>query len=462
MSWRQRLLSRIILTDADLARELAAIRSCLTPGIRSFQFTTWSDITSGAFSPAPSGLVIVTGNPGLAESGKLLRLAGQGHTPPLLAILPADSGEDTIRMAADAADDFVVFPFSGEELRHRVGRLLRQPQHVVQSVRRQLLEELGLSNLVGRDEVFLQAVRQIPRFARSDAPVCITGETGTGKELCARALHQLSRRQRSSFIGIDCGALPEPLFENEMFGHARGAFTDAHRDQKGLVAMADGGTLFLDEIDALSLASQAKLLRFLQERSYRPLGSDQFQSADVRVIAATNRDLECVVREGRFRSDLFFRLNVLRLRLPALRDRQGDVELLAHAALKFYWPAEAGPAPEFSAAAARSLAEHPWPGNVRELYNVVQRAVVACEGGPIVPAHLDLPSIDVVEDGEPDADFRTGRAAAVADFERRYVEGLLRKHNGNVTHAAREARQDRRAFGRFIKKYNIDRRTLIA
>lgn len=449
-------MSRILLANADLVRELAAAAGEEV----SYHLVTWSEFM--ATVPARAALLIVTGNPGEAHSDAVLRWAGRAHSPPLLAVLPADADEDAIRLASARADDFVVFPFSADELRNRVGRLLRQPRFVVESTRRQLLEELGLANFVGMDETFLQAVRQIPRFARSDAPVCITGETGTGKELCARALHHLSRRRCASFIGVDCGALPEQLFENEMFGHARGAYTDASRNQRGLVSMANGGTLFLDEIDALSLTSQAKLLRFLQERSYRALGSDRFEAADVRIVAATNRDLEAVVREGRFRSDLFFRLNVLRLRLPALRDRRGDVELLAHAALQSFRPAGAGEAPILTPAALRALCAHDWPGNVRELYNVIHRAVIACEGDPIFPHHLDLPSSKATGDIEPGSDFRRERAAAMADFERRYVEGLLRKHNGNVTHAAREARQDRRVFGRFIKKHNIDRRTLIA
>jgi DNA-binding NtrC family response regulator len=404
-------------------------------------------------------MVVAVGRPQGADLETFQWLARQKSQWPLLAVIPSGAGDAAIQTAMQA-DDFVVHPFSAEELRHRVGRLLRYPRHVAESARKQLLDELGLANLVGRDAVFLQTVGQIPRFARSDAPVCITGETGTGKELCARALHHLSQRQKCSFIGVDCGALPEQLFENEMFGHVRGAFTDAHKDQKGLVAIARGGTLFLDEIDALSLSSQAKLLRFLQDRSYRPLGSEHFESGDVRIIAATNRDLEAVVREGRFRSDLFFRLNVLRLKLPALRDRRGDVELLANAALRAYWPVDFGPIPFFAPPALRALAAHNWPGNVRELYNVIQRAVVACEGPAISPEHLDLPEPKDAASAVDCSDFRAERAAAVAKFERRYVEDLLRKHNGNVTHAAREARQDRRAFGRFIKKYNIDRRAL--
>jgi len=452
---------RVLVAQAGVISETAIIRESFTADRElSCCFGSWPELAATGVDPASVELVVVAANAPETQEKILGWVASHRADVPLLAALPSTATEEWLRMASEAADDFIVFPYSAAELRHRVGRLLRQPQHVLDGVRQKLLDELGLTNLIGRDPVFLRAIGQLPRFARSDAPVCITGETGTGKELCARALHHLSKRQSFPFIGVDCGALPEQLFENEMFGHARGAFTDAHRDHRGLVAMAEGGTLFLDEIDSLSLSSQSKLLRFLQDRSFRALGSDRFDAADVRVIVATNRDLESVVRDRQFRSDLFFRLNVLRLRLPALRERLGDVELLAYAALQECTAAVDGVAPSFSPVVLKVLALHNWPGNVRELYNVVQRAVVAAEGGRILPEHLDLPCLESVSQGGSGGDFRAMRAAALANFERGYVEDLLRKHNGNVTHAAREARQDRRAFGRFIKKYNINRSTL--
>jgi two-component system response regulator GlrR len=452
---------RVLVTQAGVMPETEFIRESLTAdGELSCSFVSWPELTIAGTDTSNIELVVVLANAPETEEKILGWVVSQRADVPVLAALPSTAREEWLRVASQGADDFIVFPFSASELRHRVGRLLRQPQHVVEGARQQLLEELGLTNLVGRDPVFLRAIGHLPRFARSDAPVCITGETGTGKELCARALHYLGRRRGFPFIGVDCGALPEPLFENEMFGHARGAFTDAHRDHRGLVAMAEGGTLFLDEIDSLSLSSQAKLLRFLQDHSFRALGADRFNAADVRVVVATNRDLESIVRDRQFRPDLFFRLNVLRLCLPPLRERRGDVELLAYAALNEHAAAVDGAAPSFSSAALKALASHNWPGNVRELYNVVQRAVIAAEGGRILPEHLDLPADEYSSSCGAGTDFRAMRAAAVANFERRYVEELLRKHNGNVTRAAREAQQDRRAFGRFIKKYNINRCSL--
>lgn len=376
---------------------------------------------------------------------------------PLIVIVDEDDAE-LLRLAADTADDFLFAPIRPTELCQRVARLLSGPGHDLASVRAQLTDDDALNRLVGRAPAFVSAIRLVPRLARTDATVVITGETGTGKELCAGAIHHLSARRDAPFIPVNCGALPDQLFENELFGHRRGAYTDAHRDQKGLVALAEGGTLFLDEVDTLSPAAQAKLLRFLEERSFRPLGAERVDRADVRIIAATNRNLDACMRSGQLREDLYFRLNVLRINLPALRERPGDIELLAQTLLARCRRDSAITARAFSASALRRLSQYHWPGNVRELLNVVQRAAVECEGDTILPEHINLPVPEIA--ASLPEDFRTARAAVVAAFERQYVRDLLRKHDGNVTHAAREARQDRRAFGRVIKRYRIDRGAL--
>jgi DNA-binding NtrC family response regulator len=325
------------------------------------------------------------------------------------------------------------------------------------SVQGRLTAEMGLANLVGQDPGFLRTIEKIPIIARSGNPVLITGETGTGKELCARAIHHLGKRRNFPFIPIDCGAFPDHLFENELFGHARGAFTDAHGEQKGLIAMAEGGTLFLDEIDSLSPAAQAKLLRFLQERTYKPLGADKLARADVSVIAATNQDLEALVRDKRFRSDLFFRLDVLRLHLPPLRERRADIPILARHFVGEVCGEGGLTRKTLTPATLRLLALADWPGNVRELFNVIQRAVLFCEGTQILPTHVS-PRIAPASARSLNGGFRQARAQAIETFEKLYVEDLLRTSQGNVTRAAREAQKDRRAFGRLVKKYHIDRR----
>ena len=383
----------------------------------------------------------------------------------VLAILPRTIDDKTLTLVSESATDFLLWPFHNGELRHRLERILGEcaRKREIESAQRRLLEDLGMEQFVGEDPVFREAIGPIPMMARSDLPVLIAGPTGTGKELCARAIHHLSKRRGYPFIALDCGAIPDHLFENELFGHARGAFTDAYANQTGLIGMANGGTLFLDEVDSLSLSSQSKLLRFLQERTYRPLGSDRFLKADVNVIAATNRDIEQSVREREFRSDLFFRLNVLRLDLPPLSKRSSDIPLLARHFLRTHCH-HLG-AKLFTHAALRKLEEHEWPGNVRELLNVVQRAAVLSEGAHILPSAISFSARSSINEQEPTGpepenssseDFRKGRNQAIEAFEKRYVEERLYKHRGNVTRAALEAGKDRRAFGRLKKKYSIE------
>ena len=379
----------------------------------------------------------------------------------MFAVLPECADCELTRSAIDAADDFALAPVRVEELCHRVRRLLGPEDGTVAAVRDRLTRELGLSQLVGTEPAFVRVVEQLPRIARGDAPVLITGETGTGKELCARAIHYLSRRRPKPFVALDCAAVPDHLFENELFGHVRGAFTDAHRDQRGVVDIANGGTLFLDEVDTLSPAAQAKLLRFLQEGSFKPLGGDRFVAADVNLVAATNADLEARVREKLFRADLYFRLNVIRLHLPPLRDRRGDIAVLATHFLHEECRARDVSRRAFAPSALQKLARYDWPGNVRELVNVVRRAALLTEGRQILAAHVSLP-VEEPEAATPEETFRAARAGAIETFERRYVVEMLRRHGGNVTRAAREAQKDRRAFGRLIKKYRIDRLDTIA
>lgn len=425
------------------------------------QRASWDTVAVETLNRCKVDLIVAVADRGHCRVVEFFqRLLAHSLGVPTFAVLPDLADDALTRAAIEAADDFAVSPVERSELRHRVARLLPRGRSTMDVVRR-LTHELGLSELVGSHPAFARVVELLPAIGRSDSPVLITGETGTGKELCARAIHHFSHRRNMPFVAVDCAAIPDHIFENELFGHARGAYTDAHRDQRGLIAIADGGTLFLDEVDSLSVPVQAKLLRFLEDRTYRPLGSDRFTRADVNVIAATNGDLESRVRDKVFRADLHFRLNVIRVRLPPLRERHGDVPLLATHFLGAL-NARNGPRKSFSSSALRRLAAHEWPGNVRELRNVVQRAFLLCEGPRILPGDLGIaaPAPAADEAAEAAATFRQGRARAVATFERAYVEELLHKHHGNVTRAATEARKDRRAFGRLVKKYSIDRRSV--
>jgi two-component system response regulator GlrR len=381
----------------------------------------------------------------------------QEHSVPMptLAILHEHYEPDLIRVASQTVDDFLFWPPRRAELQHRIERLLGMRNQEAALVRDRLRLELGLSQLIGNDSQFLEAIEKIPIIALSDAPVLVSGETGTGKELCVRAIHDLSTRTDSPFVPVECGTIAEHLAENEFFGHARGAFTDAHSDQKGLVAMAEGGTLFLDEIDALSLPIQSKLLRVIEEGRYRPLGSDKFSWANIRVIAATNRNVELLVREQRFRSDLYFRLNVFQLCLPALRQRREDIGLLARYFLEKFSRAAGKQPKSLSPAALRMLERYDWPGNVRELRNIMQRAWQFCPGSQILTSHIFLPR--AVEETVPATKFRYSKALVIERFERDYIKNLLHRHKGNVARAAAEAGKDRRSFRRLMAKHDINR-----
>ncbi|HXT19767.1 MAG TPA: sigma-54 dependent transcriptional regulator [Thermoanaerobaculia bacterium] len=422
----------------------------------------WNESLAIADGDARVDLIVAVVAREAEDARRLLDwLRGQPAKAPVLAVLPMGVAAETLAATAEVADDFILWPLRAGELDQRLRKVLAEvlgerPAELegeVERVREQLNEELALSHLVGTDAAFLRTVRLVLRVAASDGTVLITGETGTGKELVARAVHHLSRRRAFPFVPADCAGLPELLIDNELFGHVRGAFTDAHRDQKGLVALAAGGTLFLDEVDALSLPSQAKLLRFLEDHVYKPLGGERFERADVRVVAATNRDLEAAVKAGRFRADLFFRLNVFRLQMAPLRQRPGDVALLARHFCETLAADVGRTKTTLSPDALQCLGEYDWPGNVRQLRNEIQRALAFAEGPQILPCHLGLPTPAA---GTPRrVGFREARDRVLADFERTYVADMLGQHGGNVTRAAREAGKERRAFGRLVKKHRL-------
>jgi len=413
----------------------------------------WSSFSLSELANLQSQLLLAVAVPETAEAIRFLHLlAAERRRIPTLAVVPNEPSAELLRMAAEAADDFMFWPVRRHELEQRVNRLLGATRPDLQAAQRTLTSELGMAQVVGAAPQFLEVINRIVRMGPSNASVLLSGETGTGKEVCARSIHLLSRRSQGPFIPVECSAIPEHLAESELFGHVRGAFTDAHRDHKGLVSLAEDGTLFLDEIDTLSLPTQAKLLRFIQEGTYRPIGGEHFCRANVRVIAASNCSLEQCVSEKRFRGDLFFRLNVLRIELPPLRERPGDVRLLAQYFL-LRLAEEDGTSPkQLSPAALCRLENYSWPGNIRELYNLIQRAVVLAPGIQILPGHVGF-STESSGAIHTAANFRNARSMAIATFERQYVHELLQRHDGNITRAARDAGQDRRAFGRLAKKY---------
>ena len=343
--------------------------------------------------------------------------------------------------------DVLHWPCNEDQLRLGLERFARS-QRVGCEKRVSADTDLLRKNLIGRSESFNRLLQQLQKIAGFDVTVLVQGETGTGKELVSRALHYLSQRRDGPFVAVNCGSIPEALFENELFGHKKGAYTDAQNEQVGLVAEAEGGTLFLDEIDTLSLKSQAALLRFLETRKFAPLGSRSAKCLDVRIVAATNQDLAAQAKLGRFRSDVLFRLDMLALRIPPLRDRGEDSIVLAEHFISLYADKYSlTPAP-LSDAALAWIANYPWPGNVRELQNRVHKAILLDE----------TVAFDGLErrGSDPEERFSVAKAKAVAEFEKRYIDRLLLRTNGSVSRAATIAGKDRSAFGKLLKKHTID------
>jgi DNA-binding NtrC family response regulator len=335
---------------------------------------------------------------------------------------------------------------------------LRRPWRIEES--REQSGPIEWPLFVGNSPELRAVVRQIEKIARSDAPVLIQGETGSGKELAARAIRVRSARRTGPFVAINCGAIPDGLIETELFGHGAGAFTDARQSREGVIALAHRGTLFLDEVDTLSSKAQVALLRFLQDFRYRPVGLSNEVAANVRVIVATNQRLERLVEEGRFRRDLLYRLNILELTIPPLRSRHCDIDLLAQHFLGVFCRQYGLPPKRLHPEATTWLHRHDWPGNVRELENWVHRHVLLDDDPEIRIEDRSTPSSEVPLDGRADdapGNFRSAKARAVAEFESAYLKRVLAAAHGNVTAAARIAGKERRSFGRLLRKHRIER-----
>ena len=378
---------------------------------------------------------------------------------PHVALLGIICGEATspkvILDSVDRLDDFLCCPARDIDLIPRIHRLLYVDNQAASSaVAREIKKKFQLESLVGENEMLMEVIAKIPCVAQTDATVLISGETGTGKELFARAVHYISARKGRPFIPVNCGAVPDHLFENELFGHVKGAFTDASTSGKGLLAEAEGGSLFLDEIDSLSPSAQIKLLRFLQEYEYRPLGSSKSVVANVRIIAATNADLRQRVEAKFFREDLFHRLNVLSLSIPVLRDRRDDIPQLVHHFLNLYGSRYQRGSLHITQAALHKMMVYPWPGNVRELEAVIHRAVVMSSSAAIHASHIELPS--PYHDKAAAGSLSEAKARTVRQFERGYLISLMSTHQGNVSRAAKEAGKDRRALQRLLRKHEVE------
>jgi DNA-binding NtrC family response regulator len=374
------------------------------------------------------------------------------NAPHIIMITAFGTIETAIRAVKLGAYDYITKPFEIEELLLVVDKALseRGLRHELDRLRREVEHTYGFDNIVAHSEAMKEVLALVRRIAGSTASVLIQGESGTGKELIARAIHYNSARAAGPFVAVNLAAVPETLIESELFGHKKGAFTDARADRNGLFVEADVGTIFLDEIGELALPLQAKLLRVLQEHEIRPLGATKTQRVDVRVLAATNRNLESMLTDGSFREDLFYRLNVIQLDLPPLRARPEDILPLAD---HFLAEATAAQGRRFRLApdAQQILLAYSWPGNVRELHNVLERGIALCQGELIAPD--DLPNH--VREKKP-ADFlaaAVARRMTLSELEREYIERVLDDEGGNKTRAAQRLGLDRKTLYRKLEEY---------
>ncbi|MEW5915407.1 MAG: sigma-54 dependent transcriptional regulator [Gemmatimonadota bacterium] len=397
--------------------------------------------------------------------GMTLLVASLADAPerPVILTTAYASIASAIQAIREGAFDYITKPFTAEQLLISVDRACRFRKLTVenQTLRERAAQSDTLAKILGSSVVMKRLVAEIQRVAPTEASVLITGESGTGKELVARSIHELSARRERPFITVDCTALPEGLLESELFGHSRGAFTGAVQRREGLLVHAQGGTVFLDEIAELPPALQAKLLRVLEQRQVRPLGEARTIPLDLRIIAATHRDLAAAVRGGAFREDLYYRLEVVPLAVPPLRSRDGDLMILTTAFASEFALSLGRPVPRIVPDAWQVLSRHSWPGNVRELRNLVQRLVIMDTTGIIAAAQLPASlrgerPVRSERSREDGLVYRRAEARATREFRAMYVRQLLETHGGNVSQAARAAGVSRRTVHRWLAELHLD------
>jgi DNA-binding NtrC family response regulator len=391
--------------------------------------------------------------PGMDGLEFLERIKGNHQDVPVVLMTAFGSIEAAVESMKKGAYHYIAKPFKTEQLLSVVEAALRERklQLEVAGLRREITKEFCFSNIIGKSPVMQELFSLIRRVARTKSTVIIYGKSGTGKELVAKALHYNSPRADKAFVAFNCAAIPETLLETELFGHAKGAFTDARYAKKGLFVEADGGTLFLDEIGDMPVSIQGKLLRAIQEREIRPVGATQDIKIDVRLVAATHHDLQQLLKEGKIREDLYFRLNVVPINLPELKDRKEDIPPLVRHFIKKYAVENNQKPLNVSRETMRILMEYSWPGNVRELENVLERAAILTEGPMIQPENLPegLRSAPYASDEEIPISF------SLENLEKKHIQDILNLTRGNQSEAAKILGIDRRTLYRKIKAYNL-------
>jgi DNA-binding NtrC family response regulator len=388
---------------------------------------------------------------------KLISRAKSLPKPPVCILMTAYGSEElAVNAMKQGADDYIAKGrLQIDELEMRIARALKQQTLEVENVslRKQLDSKFGLENIVGESPAMKEIFDVVQQVAPTRATVLVLGESGTGKELIAKAVHQLSPRAKLPFVTVHCAALAPTLLESELFGHERGAFTGAHERRIGRFEQAQGGTLFLDEIGEIDATVQVKLLRFLGERTFERVGSNKTLTADVRLVAATNKNLETLVKEGKFREDLFFRLRVVEIELPPLRERSGDIPLLAQSFLREFSKENNKPVTDFTVDALEALMNYHWPGNVRELRTAIEHAVVLSKGERVTLR--DLPQ-SVRHGGATEPKLVLGKDLTVKDAEKQLIIRALKETDGNRTHAAKKIGMSRRTFHRKLHEYHLE------
>ena len=452
----ERTLHALVIDDEQAVRDfvctvLAADGwevSRATSGEEAFEMLqqqNWSIVFCDVMLGGADGYAVLRRFKEALPETKVVLMTGHGHAT------------GALDATAFGAYDYLLKPFTAEDLQSLSSALREQFVSKLQRI------DLGQRtpggsdiDLVGRSHAFIEVMKQVGRVAATNLPVFLTGESGTGKELIASTLHLRSGRAGNAFVAVNCGAIPSELIESELFGHVKGSFTGADRDRRGLWEEADGGTVFLDEITETTLSFQVKLLRVLQEGEFRRVGSNQTQKVNVRVIASSNRNVEEEVTAGRFRDDLFYRLNAVSIELPPLRERREDIPPLAQSfAARVY---SLGPRVRFSLDALEQLERYHWPGNIRELENAVVRAAAMCDGVIQVkdlPERIRnyLPNQAIPEPGQVAS---AEALVPLADIEGQYVARVLARTGGNKQAASRILKIDRKTLDRMIKRHRID------
>jgi DNA-binding NtrC family response regulator len=447
---------RILLID-DEAAVCRMVEAILTDRGYAVVAYNHSPEAVAAFAPRHYDAVITDVKMPVMDGLEVLqRIKEQEPAIPVIVITAHATVDMSIHALRKGAYDILSKPFEPEELLSRIRNALRETELLVEN--RELKKELAFRSgtMVGNAPKLLVVLETARKVAARDIPVLITGESGTGKELVARAIHEHSPRKERKFVAINCGAIPEALLESELFGHRKGAFTGADRDHKGLIETADGGTLFLDEVGTLPLTVQKTLLRFLQEQEFYRVGDATPSKVDVRVLSATNLDLQAAVQAGSFREDLYYRLNVVNVRLPPLRERRSDIPLLVAHLVKEQNEQFGTQVKGFTREAMEALYRFHWPGNIRQLRNVIQAAMAIDNsdrmGLEILAQLIELP--DASTPDTPDLG-KLDYAAELARFETDYLNRLLQKTGGNIEDMAQQAGMNIATIYRKVKKYGL-------